>query len=128
TALLRLAGRWAAARQNPPAYTRTVLVNLARDRWRARRHRHRETLVADAARLPLAAARDGAAGVLDRQALLYARRLLPTAPPAVPVLRVWGGPAVEGTGAVVGWPPGARKAHTHLCLPRLRAGVYDVPG
>ena len=35
TALLRSAGRWPAARQNPPAYTRTVLVNLARDRWRA---------------------------------------------------------------------------------------------
>ena len=49
TALLRSAGRWAAARQNPPAYTRTVLVNLARDRWRARRHRQRETLIADVA-------------------------------------------------------------------------------
>ena len=62
TALLRSAGRWATARQNPPTYTRTVLVNLARDRWRARRHRQRETLIADAARLPVATARDGAAG------------------------------------------------------------------
>src|SRR5262249_61524672 len=79
TALLRLAGRWAAARQNPPAYTRTVLVNLARDRWRARRHRHRETLVADAARLPPAAARHGPPRVPARPAPLYASRRVPTA-------------------------------------------------
>lgn len=32
TALLRTAGRWSAARQQPGGYTRTVLVNLARDR------------------------------------------------------------------------------------------------
>ena len=66
TALLRSAGRWATARENPPAYTRTVLVNLARDRWRARRRRHRETLIADIARLPVAAARDGAAATGSR--------------------------------------------------------------
>jgi DNA-directed RNA polymerase specialized sigma24 family protein len=36
-ALLRSAGRWPTARQNPEGYTRAILVNLARDRWRARR-------------------------------------------------------------------------------------------
>src|SRR5215475_11418422 len=126
TALLRLAGRWAAARQNPTAYARTVLVNLARDRWRARRHR--ETLVADAARLPLAAARDGAAGVLDRQALLYACRLLPTAQRAVLVLRFWEDRSIEETAAVLGCTPGTVKSNTHRALQRLRAVLDDAPG
>jgi len=128
TALLRLTGRWAAARQNPTAYARTVLVNLARDRWRARRHRHRETLVADAARLPLAAARDGAAGVLDRQALLYACRLLPTAQRAVLVLRFWEDRSIEETAAVLGCTPGTVKSNTHRALQRLRAVLDDAPG
>ncbi len=99
-ALLRLAGRWAAARQNPQGYARTVLVNLARDRWRARRHRQRDTLVADAARLPPVAARDGAAAVLDRQE----------------------------TAAVLGCSPGTVKSHTHRALRRLRAVLDDAPG
>lgn len=127
-ALMRSAGRWATARQNPQAYTRTVLVNLARDRWRARRHRQRETLVADAARLPLAAARDTAAAVLDRQALLRACRLLPTAQRAVLVLRFWEDRSVEETAAVLGCTPGTVKSHTHRALRRLRAVLDDAPG
>ena len=61
TALLRSAGRWASARENPPAYTRTVLVNLARDRWRARRHRQPGNVGDQGLPVPVAAARDGAA-------------------------------------------------------------------
>ena len=34
-ALLRTAGRWSAARRSPAGYSRTVLLNLVRDRWRA---------------------------------------------------------------------------------------------
>jgi len=127
-ALLRLAGRWAAARQNPQGYARTVLVNLARDRWRARRHRQRDTLVADAARLPPVAARDGAAAVLDRQALLCACRLLPTAQRAVLVLRFWEDRSIEETAAVLGCSPGTVKSHTHRALRRLRAVLDDAPG
>jgi DNA-directed RNA polymerase specialized sigma24 family protein len=97
TALLRSAGRWVAARQNPTAYTRTVLVNLARDRWRARRHRQRETLIADTARLTVTTAHDGAAAVLDRQVLLRAR------PP------VLGGPVDRGDGGRAGVQPGHRE-------------------
>ena len=36
-ALLRAASRWPTARERPEAYTRKILVNLARDRWRSRR-------------------------------------------------------------------------------------------
>ena len=127
-ALLRSAGRWTAARQNPPAYTRTVLVNLARDRWRARRHQQRETLIADASRLPVAAARDGAAAVLDQQALLRACRLLPTAQRAVLVLRFWEDRSIEDTAAVRGCSAGTVKSHTHRALRRLRAMLEDAPG
>src|SRR5215475_7730872 len=93
TALLRLAGRWAAARQNPTAY-----------------------------------ARDGAAGVLDRQALLYACRLLPTAQRAVLVLRFWEDRSIEETAAVLGCTPGTVKSNTHRALQRLRAVLDDAPG
>ena len=125
-ALLRAAARWATARQNPQGYTRTVLVNLARDRWRARRRRRPETLVADAARLPPAAASDGAATVLDRQALLHACRMLPTAQRAVLVLRFWEDRSIEETAAVLGCSPGTVKSHTHRALRRLRAVLDDT--
>jgi RNA polymerase sigma-70 factor (sigma-E family) len=126
-ALLRSAGRWRAARQNPEGYTRTILVNLARDRWRVRRRRQPETLVADAARLPCGAAGDGAAAVLDRQALLCACRLLPAAQRAVLVLRFWEDRSIEETAAVLGCSPGTVKSHTHRALRRLRAVLQEAP-
>jgi RNA polymerase sigma-70 factor (sigma-E family) len=128
TALLRSAGRWVTARHNPQAYTRTVLVNLARDRWRARRYRQRETLIADAARLPVATARDGAAAVLDREALLRACRVLPAAQRAVLVLRFWEDRSIDETAAVPGCSAGTVKSHTHRALRRLRAVLDDAPG
>lgn len=126
-ALLRLASRWPAARQNPQGYARTILVNLARDRWRVRRRRRPEALVADAARLPCGAARDGAAAVLDRQVLLCACRLLPAAQRAVLVLRFWEDRSVEETAAVLGCTPGTVKSHTHRALRRLRAVLQEAP-
>jgi RNA polymerase sigma-70 factor (sigma-E family) len=128
TALLRSAGRWPTARQNPEGYTRTILVNLARDRWRARRRRQPETLIGDPATLAFPAARDGAAAVLDRQALLRACRLLPAAQRAVLVLRFWEDRSVEETAAVLGCTPGTVKSHTHRALRRLRAVLDDAPG
>jgi RNA polymerase sigma-70 factor (sigma-E family) len=127
-ALLRSAGRWPAARQNPEGYTRTILVNLARDRWRARRRRQPETLIADAARLASPAARDGAAAVLDQQALLRACRLLTAAQRAVLVLRFWEDRSIEETAAVLGCSQGTVKSHTHRALRRLRAVLDDAPG
>ena len=124
-ALLRSAGRWPAARQNPEGYTRAILVNLARDRWRARRRRQPETLIADAAPLASPAARDGAAAVLDRQALLRACRLLPAAQRAVLVLRFWEDRSIEETAAVLGCTTGTVKSHTHRALRRLRVVLDD---
>jgi len=127
-ALLRSAGRWPAARQNPEGYTRTILVNLARDRWRARRRRQPETLIADADPLASPATLDAAAAVLDRQALLRACRLLPAAQRAVLVLRFWEDRSIEETAAVLGCSPGTVKSHTHRALRRLRTVLDDAPG
>jgi RNA polymerase sigma-70 factor (sigma-E family) len=127
-ALLRSAGRWPAARQNPEGYTRAILVNLARDRWRARRRRQPETLIADAAPMASPAAGDDAVSVLDRQTLLRACRLLPAAQRAVLVLRFWEDRSIEETAAVLGCTPGTVKSHTHRALRRLRTVLDDATG
>jgi RNA polymerase sigma-70 factor (sigma-E family) len=125
-ALLRSAGRWSAARQHPEGYTRAVLVNLARDRWRVRRRRHRETLAGDLAQLAPAAG-DAAAAVLDRQLLLRACRLLPMQQRAVLVLRFWEDRSVQETAAVLGCTEGTVKSHTHRALAGLRLALQDPP-
>ena len=48
-ALLRTYRRWDRARQAPEAYSRTVLVNVCRERWRYRaRHPEAKGVIADA--------------------------------------------------------------------------------
>jgi len=107
-ALLRSASRWSVARRRPEGYARAVLVNLARDRWRA-------------------AAGDGTAAVLDRQMLLRACRLLPVQQRAVLVLRFWEDRSVEETAAVLGCTTGTVKSHTHRALARLRLALAEAP-
>ena len=126
-ALLRSAGRWSAASQHPEGYTRTVLVNLARDRWRVRRRRHLETLAGDLVQLSPPAAGDAAAAVLDRQLLLRACRLLPMQQRAVLVLRFWEDRSVQETAAVLGCTEGTVKSHTHRALAGLRLALQCAP-
>lgn len=87
-ALLRSASRWPAARERPEAYTRKILINLARDRWRSRRH-HAEQAADDLADLPAAPWADDIGPALERHLLLRACRLLPVQQRAVLVLRFW---------------------------------------
>ena len=83
-ALVRTAARWPTARESPARYSRTVLLNLVKDRWRVRQ-RHAETLAADLTDLSPVA--DAAETMVDRQldtraretALPAGRRLLPQA-------------------------------------------------
>lgn len=125
-ALLRTAGRWPAARQSPAGYSRTVLLNLVRDRWRARQRRDAETLSPDLTALP--SATDAAAAVLDRQLLLRACRRLPLQQRAVLVLRFWEDLSVEETAAVLGCTAGTVKSHTYRALARLREALADPAG
>jgi RNA polymerase sigma-70 factor (sigma-E family) len=125
-ALLRSARHWSAARQQPEGYTRTVLVNLARDRWQARRRRA-ETLLIDLPATP--AAGDIAGAVLDRLELLRACWLLPPRQRAVLVLRFWEDRSIDETAAVLGCTPGTVKSQTHRALARLRTAlqVQEAP-
>jgi RNA polymerase sigma-70 factor (sigma-E family) len=123
-ALLRSAGRWRSARQRPEAYTRRILVNLARDRWRSRR-RNTEHASDDLAYL--ASGADGMAPVLERQLLLRACRLLPVQQRAVLVLRFWEDRSVAETAVLLGCTEGTVKSHTHRALARLRLVLEEAP-
>jgi RNA polymerase sigma-70 factor (sigma-E family) len=125
-ALLRTAARWRVARQSPAGYSRKVVLNLVRDRWRARQRLRAETLSPDLAELPSAV--DAAAIVLDRQVLLDASRLLPLQQRAVLVLRYWEDRSVEETAAVLGCTTGTVKSQTHRALARLRDVLADLAG
>jgi RNA polymerase sigma-70 factor (sigma-E family) len=125
-ALLRSAGRWPSAREHPEAYTRKVLVNLARDRWRSR-GRGAEHASDDLAELPAAPWSDDIAPALERQLLLRACRLLPIQQRAVLVLRFWEDRSVAETAAVLGCSEGTVKSHTHRALHRLRLVLEEAP-
>jgi RNA polymerase sigma-70 factor (sigma-E family) len=125
-ALLRTAGRWPAARERPEAYTRKILVNLVRDRWRSRR-RNTEHAADDLADLPAAPWSDDITPALERHLLLRACQLLPVQQRAVLVLRFWEDRSVTETAAVLGCTEGTVKSHTHRALHRLRLILAEAP-
>jgi RNA polymerase sigma-70 factor (sigma-E family) len=124
-ALLRTAAHWPTARQSPAGYSRKVLINLARDGWRIRQRQRATSLRAD---LDVPAPADAVAGVLDRQLLLHACRLLPVQQRAVLVLRYWEDRSVEDTAAVLGCTAGTVKSQAHRALARLREVLADREG
>lgn len=122
TALLRTARRWRTAREAPEAYARTVLVNLAKDRWRRRSRRVDEVPLADVD--PPA---DGADPLLDRDLLLRAARTLPEGQRAVLVLRFFDDLSVEETARVLGCTTGTVKSQTSRALAGLRRALTPEP-
>ena len=115
TALLRTARRWRTARQHPEAYARRVVVNLAKDRWRALSRRPVEGVLD----VDVAAPADEA--LLDRDLLLRATRQLPPGQQAVLVLRFFDDLTVEETAAALGCSTGTVKSQTSRALDRLRS-------
>jgi RNA polymerase sigma-70 factor (sigma-E family) len=120
TALLRTARRWRAAREQPEAYARRVLVNLARDRHRARRRRLVEVSI-DASPDPVTPAGEGE--VLERDALLGVVRGLPDGQRAVLVLRYFDDLSVEETADALGITAGTVKSQASRALASLRLAL-----
>ncbi|WAL63834.1 SigE family RNA polymerase sigma factor [Amycolatopsis cynarae] len=119
TALLRASLRWRAAREQPDAYVRRVLVNLARDRWRRSRRRVAEQSLDDTTPGP-ADRRDPADLVADRTAIRQALAGLPRRQREVVVLRFFADLSVADTAETLGTSEGTVKAHTNRALARLR--------
>lgn len=124
TALMRLARHWPAAREAPEAYVRTVLANLARDRYRLLRRRPRETSLSEPSVGHKPTAESGVDGGVDRigqrKEITEALMRLPLRQRQVIVLRFFADLTVAQTAAELGCSEGAVKSHTTRALARLR--------
>lgn len=122
TALLRTARRWQVARDNPTAYTRQVLVRLAKDRRRAAHRRVTESALTES---DVAGADCVSERVVVRDVLLRATAELPPRQRAVLVLRFFDDLSVEQTAEVLGCTPGTVKSQTHRALAKLREHLAE---
>jgi RNA polymerase sigma-70 factor (sigma-E family) len=126
TALLRTARHWPAARAAPEAYTRQVLINLCRDRWRWLRRRPQETLLADDRAGPPGLPPDQTAELIgQRQSVLQALAVLPPGQRQVIVLRFLDDLSVAETARLLGISEGTVKSYTARALARLRVTLTD---
>ena len=120
TALLQVARKWRRIRGEPTPYARRAVVNLAKNRWRDRFRRPREsTATAEPVYGP------PEADVLLQQVLLPAVMKLPVRQRAVLVLRYFQDLSVEQTAAVLGCSTGTVKSQTHYALSKLRVALAD---
>jgi RNA polymerase sigma factor (sigma-70 family) len=129
--LLRTFRRWDRAREAPEAYSRAVLVNVCRERWR-HRSRHPEitgtldTLLATGARLAtgaggeLAIVASFAEAVDRRQVLVRALRQLPDVQREVLVCRYLLDATVAETAATLDIAEGTVKSAASRGLEQLR--------
>jgi RNA polymerase sigma-70 factor (sigma-E family) len=121
-ALWRTHRHWVQAAENPDAYVRKVLVNLAHDRYRRTVRRVRETVLAAA--VPVSGP-DAVAELVERDALFRSLRELPQRQRATLVLRFWEDQSIEQTAALLGVSEGTVKSTTSKALARLRADLPD---
>lgn len=124
--------RWRRIRRadQPEAYVRRMIVNLANDGWRRGRLREQELteehLAATERRTPAA---DPADRLAVRDQLMAALRGLPFQMRAVLVLRYWEGLSEQEASALLGVSTGTVKSQASRGLGRLRtalAGTDDL--
>ena len=114
-----------AAAGNPDAYVRRIVVNLANDRWRSRRHVVEQGLDAAAT----ASVRDWQAEQVEsRDLVVRALRRVPVRMRTVLVLRYFEELSEAETAAVMGCSVGTVKSQAARGLERLRAAISPEPG
>ncbi len=115
--LVRTATHWATARANPTIYTRRVLLNLAKNRWRdlARRPKVARDLVGVEPALPPADEQ-----VVQRDAIYQLVARLPLGQRKVLVLRYFEGLSVAEVAEILGCGEGTVKSRSNRALATLR--------
>ncbi len=118
-ALLRTFRRWDHAREAPEAYSRVVLVNVCRERWR-HRARHPEVTGALPDAGPRAVVTSFAEAVDRRHVLVRVLRRLPAVQREVLVFRYLLDATVAETAAALGIAEGTVKSAASRGLDQLR--------
>jgi RNA polymerase sigma-70 factor (sigma-E family) len=125
SALERAYPRWRRIRraEQPEAYVRRMIVNLANDGWRRRRGVREQELTAEHLDLGdrRAPAPDPADRLASRDQLMRALRSLPFQMRAVLVLRYWEGLGEQESAEALGVSVGTVKSQASRGLGRLRA-------
>ncbi len=124
--LLKVARRWPRVRrmEQPRAYARRILVNLALDGARGRARRRSE-LEPRASASPVTV--DPLPGIETRAELLQALGQLPARQRAVLVLRYFNDLTEAQVAEVLGCSPGTVKSSASRGLARLREALPPVP-
>jgi RNA polymerase sigma-70 factor (sigma-E family) len=117
TALERTARRWSAARRDPAAYARRVVVNLVKDGWRRTARRPAELPLDVDVAVPVVD------GLADRDELVRALGTLPEGQRSVLVLRFFEDLSVAETATALRCTQGTVKSQTSRGLDRLRAAL-----
>ncbi len=117
--LLRTFRRWDRAREAPEAYSRTVLVNVCRERWRhAKRHPETPSIIDDAG--PSAVVTSFAEAADRRHLLVRVLRRLPDVQREVLVFRYLLDASVADTAEALGIAEGTVKSAASRGLDQLR--------